>query len=77
MVRAREEDDWFDCKALYANASSTPKYLGTMQLTRKSPYNCHFVLYKGKPKGRSKLTCHGVRARGHNSEQCARREREP
>jgi len=77
LVRVNEDDDWFDCKVLYANASSSPKYLGTMQLTRKSPYNCHFVLYKGKPKGRSMLTCHGERARGHNSEQCARREREP
>lgn len=77
MVRSCEEDDWFDCKILYAGASSTPKYLGMMQLTRQSAYNCHFVLYKGKPKGRSKMTCHGERARGHNSEQCARREREP
>ena len=48
-----------------------------MQLTRQSPYNCYFVLYKGKAKGRSKITCHGERARSHNSEQCARREREP
>jgi len=77
MVRAHEDDDWFDCKVLYASASSSPKYLGAMQLTRNTPYNCHFVLYKGKPKGRSKTTCHGERARGHNSEQCARREREP
>lgn len=77
MVRSSEDDDWFDCKILYAGASSSPKYLGMMQLTRQSAYNCHFVLYKGKPKGRSKMTCHGERARGHNSEQCARREREP
>lgn len=77
LLRAKEGDEWFDCKRLYAQASSKPKYLGTMQLTRNCPYNCHFVLYKGKPKGRHKSTWNGKRARGHNSEQCARREREP
>lgn len=77
LVRVCDDDDWFDCKVLYAKASSSAKYLGTMQLTRQSQYQCHFLIYKGKAKGRSKITCHGARARGHNSEQCARREREP
>jgi hypothetical protein len=35
------------------------------------------MLYKGKPKGRSKITCNGNRARSKHGEQCARREREP
>jgi hypothetical protein len=48
-----------------------------MELARSSPLRCHFVLYQGKPKGRSKITSHGKRARSKHSEQCARREREP
>jgi len=77
LVRASEDEAWFSCKELYKNASSTPKYLGMMQLTRRSPLQCHFVLYKGKPKGRSKITCDGNRSRSAHSEQCAQREREP
>ena len=77
MLRYSEHDAWFDSKKLYDMATSTPKYLGTMQMTRKSPLHCHFVLYKGKPKGRSKITCNGNRARSKHSEQCARREKEP
>ena len=77
MLRYSEKDEWFDSKTLYGMATSTPKYLGMMQMTRNSPLHCHFVLYKGKPKGRSKITCNGHRARSKHSEQCARREREP
>ncbi|NOR51829.1 MAG: IS4 family transposase [Gammaproteobacteria bacterium] len=77
LVRTSEDEAWFHCKALYEHASTTPKYLGMMALTKRSPTTCHFVLYKGKPKGRSKITCDGKRARSAHSEQCAKREREP
>jgi len=77
LVRAGEDEVWFRSKDLYEKASPTPKYLGQMQLTRQSPVLCHFVLYKGKPKGRSKMTCLGERARSIQSEKCAQREREP
>lgn len=77
MLRYSEKDAWFDSKQLYEKATSKPKYLGTMQMTRNSPRHCQFVLYKGKPKRRSKITCNGDRARSKHSEQCAKREREP
>jgi hypothetical protein len=77
LVRASDDEAWFRSKDLYHNASSTPKYIGQMLLTLQSPMLCHFVLYKGKPKGRSKLTCYGERARSIHSEKCAQREREP
>jgi hypothetical protein len=77
LVRASEEELWFPCKKLYEGATKTPKYLGQMELTRQSSVQCHFVLYKGKPKGRSKITCDGERARSSHSEQCAQRESEP
>jgi hypothetical protein len=77
LVRSNEDESWFNCKVLYEQATSTPTYLGQMELARSSPLRCHFVLYKGKPKGRSKITYHGERARSKHSEQCAKREREP
>lgn len=77
LVRSHEDEDWFRSTELYEAATSTPKFLGRMQLTRKAPLSCNFVLYKGKPKGRSKMTCYGERARSYHSEQCAQREREP
>jgi len=77
MLRRGDEAPWFDSKQLYADATATPTYLGTMQMTRNAPLHCRFVLYKGKAQKRSKITCHGERARSKHSEQCARREREP
>lgn len=77
LVRASEDTAWFSCKELYESASSMPQYLGSMQLTRRLPLQCYFVLYKGKSKGRSKITCDGKRSRSAHSEQCAKREREP
>ena len=77
LVRVNENTAWFSCKTLYKRASSSPKYLGSMQLTRNTPIHCQFVVYKSKPMGRSKITCEGKRARSAHSEQCAKREREP
>lgn len=78
MVRMTgSEAAWRDSKTLHTQASARPKYLGQWQLTRRAPIACHFVLYKGKAQGRSKITCQGVRARSKHSEQNARRAREP
>jgi len=77
LVRTSEDETWFRAKEFYDKANATPKHLGQMQLTRRSQLQCHFILYKGKPKGRSKTTCNGERARSKHSEQCAQREREP
>lgn len=77
MLRRSDNAPWFDSKQLYPAATSTPDYLGEWQMTRNTPIHCHFVLYKGTPKGRSMTTCKGERARSKHSEQCAKREREP
>lgn len=77
LVRTSEDSPWFPCKSLYDNATTKPKYLGQMQLTRRGSIQCHFVIYKAKAKGRSRITCNGERARLKHSEQCAQREREP
>ena len=77
LVRNNKKEPWFRSNELYEQATTTPKYLGTFELTRNNPLNCHFVLYKGKQKGRSKITACGNRASSSQSEQCAKRGREP
>lgn len=69
--------DWVASKQLYESASTKAKSLGEYEVAKSSPLTCRLVLYKGKPKGRSKMTCNGERARAKHSEQCAAREREP
>lgn len=71
------DTEWVGCKSLYDKASSTAKYLGEYGVSRNSRIDSHLVLYKGKSKGRSKVTTEGKRAKSKHSEQCAQREREP
>jgi hypothetical protein len=68
---------WMGCKSLYSRATSTPHYLGEYGVSRSSRIDARLVLYKGKAKGRSKMTTMGTRAKSKHSEQCAQREREP
>lgn len=77
LLRANTNEAWFDAKKLYNKASTTPRYLGEMQMTRNSPLTCHFVAYKNKPKGRGQYTSHGERSLSTVSQKCAKREREP
>jgi len=76
-VKKPSEAQWTPCKQLYERASTTARSLGEYEIAKSSPLKCRLVLYKGKPKGRSKMTCNGERARSKHSEQCAEREREP
>jgi hypothetical protein len=72
------DEDWHPIKDLYDKASSIEKCLGAYQLSRRTPFDCHMVVYKQKPKGRKKLTATGERARkSSNSLANARREKEP
>lgn len=68
---------WQPAKALHAQATQQPRALGAVRLTRNTPHPCRLVLYRGKAKGRHRLTRHAQRARGHNSEKHARAQREP
>ncbi|ABE54758.1 transposase, IS4 family [Shewanella denitrificans OS217] len=41
---------WHSNKSLYSKANSTAKYIGNVQLARKSPLSCHLHLFKAKSK---------------------------
>ncbi|CAM3961185.1 IS4 family transposase [Shewanella aquimarina] len=43
---------WHSNKSLYPTATNKAKYIGRVNLTRKSPLPCHLHLYKAKEKGR-------------------------
>ena len=70
-------DAWFAAKDLYAQATSTEKYLGEYQLTKRQPVACQLVLYLGKPKGRVRKNRSGERSRSAQSLQQAAKEKEP
>ena len=76
-MRHREQEQWFAAKELYAKASTQPKELGQLELTRRNRLLCRLVVVRQPKRGRSKLTLNGQRARSGHSERQAKREREP
>jgi len=72
-----DESDWKDCKTYYQYATSTPKHLGRVKLTRANALECELVIYKGKAKGRIKKNRLGERACSTHSKRNAAKEKEP
>ena len=78
MCRKEDEPEWSPIKTLYQHASATPMDLGYYLLRKTESFDCAFVIYKQKGKGRKKLTATGERARrSSNSLSNASREQEP
>jgi len=77
MAREDESSEWFYVKDYYAGATTIPKHLGYVEMTRSNPIACHLVLYKGKVKGRHRYNRAGERTACKHSEGNAEREREP
>jgi len=76
MIRSCNSSDnevWKDCKTFYSQATSTPKYIGRVQLTKTNPLECELIVYKGKPKGRIKKTKLGERACSKHSKKNAKK----
>lgn len=76
-VQLRTDGPWEPVKRLYAQASATPRLIGEVSLTESAPHICRLVVYKGKSKGRHRLTRFGKRARCKQSEKNATAAREP
>lgn len=77
QLRLGEAQDWVACNSFYPRATATPQVLGSAHLTKSNPLECQLVLYKAKPKGRSKMNRFGERSRSRHSEKNAARNREP
>jgi hypothetical protein len=76
-VQFDPQGEWVPGKSLYRQATGTPRLVGRVRLTESRPIDCHLVIYRGKPKGRSQVTRLGRRARSHHREKNAARAREP
>lgn len=77
FVQFEPEGPWQPAKGLYAQASSLPRLLGEARLTRSLPHHCRLVLYKGKSRGRHRLTRQGRRARAVTARRMPARRASP
>ena len=77
LVRGEPEGEWRPLRELHAGARSVPQAMGQVWLTRVAGHVCQLVRYRGKARGRHKLTAHGQRAKWGPSEKHARSGREP
>jgi hypothetical protein len=68
---------WFPNKRLHIRASARAKLLGALWLCRSRPMKTQFYLYRGKAKGRMRVTLAGERSRSTESKRKAARGREP
>lgn len=50
LYQAKTTDSWFPIKSLYLIATGKAKQIGQIILSRASPLQCYFYLYKKSPK---------------------------
>jgi len=73
----REESEWLPVKNLYALATSSPKSLGRVEMTRSAPHFIDLYCVRHSAKGRKHQRVTGSVAKSKLSRQSASREREP
>ncbi len=76
-VKYSDENCWIGAKSLYSQASTSPKLLQAMILTKSNPLGCSLVLYKAKPKGRISRGKMGRKKQSRTSLVNSARAREP
>lgn len=72
-----DEQPWQPIKTLYEQASTSPKSLGTYQMTRNAPYLTQLYLLREPALGRKHRRVTGKIAEDKRSRKNAHREREP
>jgi len=77
MVTPHAKADWIRSEPLFETATARPRYLGFVDIVRRSPLACHAYLLKRLPKGRSKKNKKGHRCSASSSQKNAHRERTP
>ena len=71
------EKDWKECANLFKKATSTPKYLGKVILSRNNPMETYLYLIKGKWKGRKSLNKLGKKRQDTDAKDYQKAAREP
>jgi Transposase DDE domain len=74
---ANTPDDWFRATSLYAQATTRPTRLGTVQWVRRKPLAAWLVLVRKGRKGRKRINQFGKPSRSNHSQKQAQREKEP
>ncbi|MDT8403936.1 IS4 family transposase [Sulfuriflexus sp.] len=77
MITPHAKADWIRSEPIFETATARPRYLGFVDIVRRSPLPCHAYLLKRLPKGRSKKTQKEQRCIGASSKKNAHRERTP
>ena len=77
MMRRSINTEWIGAKSLYEQATAKAKLFTNTALTQSNPICCSLVLFKGKPKGRKRLTKMKRAARNNTSLKNSARAREP
>lgn len=77
LVKLSQEAVWKPCKALYEEATQTPKALGVAQMARRNPMDCQLIVYQAKPKKRIHKNRLGKKSRGSYSRKHAMSAKEP
>jgi len=77
MIRPAGSDDWTRVERVFDTATAKVRYLGRVDLVRRTPLRCSAYLLKRKPKGRINKTRFGVKCQAKHSLKNADRERTP
>lgn len=77
LVQLPNDSLWHPCKSLYAQASATPRHLGSIHICRNTPRQTDAYLYQQAHKGRSALTKAGRNNHSARSEKIAAGQQEP
>jgi hypothetical protein len=77
LAHCDEGSGFYPIKELFSKANSKAGYLGFWLIAKTNPLSHHVVLYKGKPKGRHKMTKTKRRDRSKESEKHSKGWKEP
>lgn len=75
-IRFAQQNTWQRLATLINGAPCKAESLGSIELTRRSPWQCHLVRSRSPSKGRKLLTQHGKPSRANRSRKAQRRARE-
>ena len=77
LMRPASTDDGWRVERVFDSVRVTPRYLGHVDLVRRTPLRCSAYLLRRNAKGHVKKTCFGTKCQMKHSLKNAKRERTP
>lgn len=75
--KKKEAAAWKLCKSLFKKATSTPQFLGKVELCRSNAMEMNFFLFKGKSKGRKSVNKVGKKRKDSSTKDYRKAAKEP